>query len=331
MYRFIYDLKRKRIILGNLPFLGISYQGREKDLKYRERFSNKSEIKRVMKVALKYNVNFFAASSREFSDLSSLHLEAVKELEEEEEADIELIVCISIPLWIGGSKVNDYKRWKTHILYESERFGESVLQKALDDPILNLRPRWKELILSVKAYPLSQLRSRLKIDWRRWESSIDYFSDWNVAWIEPGSEIDFIALARTDLIGDLIDSIRDAGYRSLLGSHHLGVTGQLIRESGIGGFDGYVTPINKLGVMMFPSKKEVERASRRIRSEGKMLIAIKPFAGGRIPPKEALTYVYRNVEADACMIGVASVEEAEEDFRIAKQIILGEAAKSSYE
>jgi len=91
------------------------------------------------------------------------------------------------------------------------------------------------------------------------------------------------------------------------------------------GFDGYVTPINKLGVMMFPTRKEVEKAVEESRSRGRLIIAIKPFAGGRIRPKEALTYVFRRVKTDACMMGVASVREAEEDFKAARQILAGKS------
>lgn len=321
MYRLAFELKKQRIVLGNLPFLGISYQGREKDREYRERFSDKFEMKRVMKVALNYGVRFFASSSHRFNELSMLHLEAVKEIEEEEETEISLIACISIPLQIGGAKVNDYKRWKTHLVYESEKFGSTVLQRVLNDPILNFRPQWRENLRNVRPYVATQLQKDLKVDWKNWEDSVNRLADWRIAWIEPGSETDFLALARSDLLGELIDRTRDAGYRCLLGSHHLGATVPLLEESRIRRFDGYVTPINKLGVMMFPTQREAERAAGEARSRGKIVIAIKPFAGGRIRPREALTYVFRKVKADACMMGVASVKEAEEDFEAARQVL----------
>jgi len=79
-------------------------------------------------------------------------------------------------------------------------------------------------------------------------------------------------------------------------------------------FDGYVTPVNKLGIMMFPTQKAVENAVRKARKQGKLIVGIKPLAGGRIKPQEALSYVYKEIKADACMIGVSSVDEAKEDF-----------------
>jgi len=40
-------LKRARLILGNLPMLGVSYQGVEKDREYSERFKDKNEMKKL--------------------------------------------------------------------------------------------------------------------------------------------------------------------------------------------------------------------------------------------------------------------------------------------
>ena len=325
MYKLAFELKSQKIVLGNLPFIGISYQGREKDMEYREKFSDKSEIKKVMKVAVDYGIRFFSASSLGSADLSSLYLEAVKEIEEEEETNIRLISCISIPLRLGGSKVNDYRRWRTQLTYEIEKFGSNILHKALEDPVLNCRLGWKENLQSAKPYPIIQLQRRLQIDWKRWENSVNNFSEWEIAWIEPGSETDFLAISRSDLLGELVDRTREAGYRCLLGSHHLGVTASLLEEVGIKRFDGYVTPINRLGVMMFPTMREVEKAVRELRGKGKLIIAIKPFAGGRIRPKEALAYVFRKMKVDACMMGVASIEEAKEDFEAARQILADES------
>jgi len=282
MFRLAAELKMRRLILGNLPFLGISYQGRERDRECRERFSDKNEMKRVMRVAIDYGTRFFSASSHRFNELAPLHLEAIREVEEEEGTEIILISCISVPLKIGGAGVNDYKRWKTHVVYEAERFGRDVLRRTLEDPVLNCRPAWRENLVSARPYAEAQLQRRLSIDWGSWEESIDRLSSWRVGWIEPGSETDFLALSRIDLLGELIDRTRDAGYRCLLGSHHLGVTARLLGEAGLRGFDGYVTPINKLGVMMFPTRREAEEAARESRDRGRMIIAIKPFAGGRI-------------------------------------------------
>ena len=55
--------KLEKVIFGNLPLLGISYQGKDKDREYKEKFSEKDEIKKIMKIALKNGIRYFACSS----------------------------------------------------------------------------------------------------------------------------------------------------------------------------------------------------------------------------------------------------------------------------
>ena len=311
----------QRMILGNLPMLGISYQGRERDDEYKKRFSDKREMKRVMRVAIRFGVNLFAASSHGFNELAPTYLEAVEEVEEEAETDLSLITCISVPLELRGRRINDYRKWKTHLDYESEKFGIEVRGRFFEDPILNCRPSWKENLKLAKPYKARELNRELKADWRRWEESVEKLSDYRIAWMEPGSETDFLAISRTDLLEELLDRIHELGYRSLLGSHHLGTSVELIEEKKVKRFDGYVTPVNKLGVMMFPAQRVAENSIRRARKLGRLVVAIKPFGGGRIEPKEALRYVYRELKVDSCMMGVGSVKEAKEDFRTTESIL----------
>jgi len=314
-------LRKNRIVLGNLPMLGISYQGAMKDNEYKERFQDKAEMKKVIRVALNHGVRFFAASGRAFNQLASNYLEAVKEIEAEDEKRLRLIPCIDVPLRFKGKRIDDYRRWKTHLEYEARQFGKQIIQRYLEDPILNCRQGWKESINLAKPYKLDELINKLEIDWKIWEESINEFSNYNVTWIEPGSGTDFLAIARSDLLKELLDKTRKMGHHILLGSHHIGVSYQLISKELLKGFDGFVTPINKLGVMMFQTQKMVEKAIKDIKKQGKLIVAIKPFAGGRIPPKEALTYVFKEIEADACMIGVGSEAEAMKDFEVAGKVL----------
>ena len=76
--------------------------------------------------------------------------------------------------------------------------------------------------------------------------------------------------------------------------------------------------MNSMGVMMFPSR---DSAVEAIRAAKKPVIAIKPLAGGRLKPTEALEHIYRKMGIDFCMIGVGSEREAEEDFSIAHEIL----------
>jgi len=58
-----------------------------------------------------------------------------------------------------------------------------------------------------------------------------------------------------------------------------------------------------------------------VRATNRAVIAIKPLAGGRIEPREALRYVYGDQGICFCMIGVGSESEAMVDFTIASEIL----------
>ncbi len=314
-------LRKNRIVLGNLPMLGISYQGTVKDKEYKERFRDKAEMKKVIRTALKYGVRFFAASHRAFNQLAPTYLEAVSEVEAENETALWLIPCIDVPLRFRNNKIDDYRRWKTHLEYETKKYRRQILQRYLEDPILNCRQGWKEGLVEAKPYEHDELKKEMEIDWKIWEETITEFRDYNVAWVEPGSGTDFLAISRIDLLNELLDATRKMGHRVLLGSHHVGATHELITTRLLNGFEGFVTPINKLGAMMFPTQKQAEKAIKDAKKQGKLVVAIKPFAGGRIPPEEASSYVFKEVEADACMIGVGSEAEAMNDFQIAEEVL----------
>jgi len=316
-------LGKHRIILGNLPLLGVSYQGASKDGEYEERFRDKGEVKKVIKVALSHGVRFLAASSRAFNPLAQSYLDAVKEVEAEEEKEIRLIPCVDVPLRLKGRGVDDLRRWRTHLEYETASYGSQIRRRYLEDPILNCRRGWKEGLISAKPYGHGELVNDLRVDWKAWEASVNEFIGYNVGWVEPGSGTDLLAISRIDLLEELLEKTKRMGHRVLLGSHHFSVTSRLLFERDVKGYDGFVTPVNRLEAMKFPTQKVVEESIKDARKRNKLVVAIKPFAGGRVQPEEALAYVFRNVGVDACMVGVGSVAEAETDFRAAERVLSG--------
>ncbi len=70
--------------------------------------------------------------------------------------------------------------------------------------------------------------------------------------------------------------------------------------------------------MMFPTQ---QLAVEALKNSKKPVIAIKPLGGGRIEPKRAFHYVYDIVEADSCMVGIASSEEMEADLEAARNVL----------
>lgn len=317
------DIPVPRLILGHLPFVGESYQGSEKNREYTTKFSDKTNTVKILRIAVeKYGLTVTAAGVSSNSRLTRLFLEAVRETERLADTEIAIIPCIQIPLTIHGKPVDTYRRWLTYYEIERQLAEDIILDKYLEDPVLQCRRDWKtkfkETLHHSKPYGRKELKD-LQIDFESLEREITILEDYKILFAELGSETDFLALTdRLDLLETLVDRLHSTcGHRILLGVHHAGVTIPKLENSEIK-FDGYVTPINRMGVMMFPTSRLAVEA---IRVAKRPVIAIKPLAGGRIKSREALEYVYKEMEIDFCMIGVGSEREAEEDFSIAHKIL----------
>jgi hypothetical protein len=307
------------LVLGHMPLVGISYQSREKDEEYRERFSDANSMKRVIDAAISMGVERFAATTSGSSPLASLHLHVLRGIVDEG-CDIEIIPCVEIPVKLGDRRVDAFRRWATYLTFESKFYPE-VEQRILDDPILNFREGWKTKLPMSKPYDREEFQN-LSIDWKQIEDGLEQFVELPVTYLEPGSETDFLAMTRRfDLLGELVDMIKERGYGGvLLGVHHAGVTIPTLDEQ-LSGFDGYVTPLNPIGVMMFPTKTSAEKA---IEDTDKAVYAIKPLAGGRVKPRKAFNYIF-SFDVDGCMVGAASISEVKEDFNATIEALKAQA------
>jgi hypothetical protein len=303
------------LILGHLPIIGVSYQNKERDEEYRKRFSDENEMAKVIEAAIKMGVKKFASATPDSSPLASLHLRVLRNFADQG-FDVQIIPCLGIPLRLGDRKVDDYRRWATYLAYESRTYPE-VRQHMLDDPVLSFREGWRELLPTSKPYGERDFQA-LNVDWRQIEENMSYFTELPVQYIEPGSETDFLALTgRFDLLGELMDKILEAGFQgTLFGVHHAGVTIPKLEEE-LNHFDGYLTPLNSLGVMMFPTKTSAEAA---VNGTSRDVYAIKPFAGGRVEPRTAFTYVF-SLRVKGCIFGAGSISEVERDLGSAIEVI----------
>jgi hypothetical protein len=116
---------------------------------------------------------------------------------------------------------------------------------------------------------------------------------------------------------ELLDIIRDAGMIPGIGCHDPHV----ITVADEKGYDApcYYAPINKIGYYM--DFGESGSTLSIVKNAMKPVIAMKPLASGRIPPKEALEYIFSVPGVEGISIGIASEEEMEEDYTIAKRIL----------
>jgi len=311
------NLKPNKLILGHMPFVGVSYQSAKKDEEYRKRFSKISATRNVVEAAIKMGIHRFAGATPRSSPLSPIHLQVLG-LMIAEGHDIELLPCIEIPIKLGDIAINTFRRWATYASFEGQLYPE-VRQRMINDPILNFREDWKHRLSASKPYKDNDFR-KLTVEWSEIDENLQFFAELPVSYVEFGSETDFFAMTgRFDLLGEVVDTAKNHGFKNVLfGVHHAGMTIPLLKDK-LEGFHGYVTPLNPLGVMMFPTKLSAERA---IRSIEKAVFAIKPLAGGRVTPKRAFTYVF-NFKVEGCMIGVGSVAELKEDIKAAIEALKG--------
>jgi hypothetical protein len=311
-----------RVILGNMPFVGESYQGPNKNAEYVERFSKVENTIEILCKVVEFGVTVTSIMPSK-DKLSQLFWRALNKTINETGVEFALTPCIKIPLKIFNEPINDYRRWLTY--YEKEKhIGESMLKKYLEDPILLCREEWRKNFLQSLKHSKSYDRyeiNELEIDFNKVERNIEFLCSkgFDILFVEPGSEIDFLALIdRIDLIEKLIKLLNQRFNSPVfLGCHHAGSTIPILESTELK-FEGYVTPVNTLGALMLPSH---EHALKEIKRSEKRIVAIKTMAGGRIEPQEAYRYAFKTVGVDACMIGVASLNEVQEDLNCLQTIL----------
>lgn len=309
------------LILGSQPFLGESYQGEEKNRVYRDRFSDESFTARLLREAYRLGLDTVSVMTMSSNPLFHKLLRVLKNLREEG-LEFKVAPCVSIPLKIDETPVDDYRRWLTYYEYEAKLLGEkAVLSIYLQDPILLTRPGWKErfseLLMYGKPYTKTDFQ-RLKVDFRTIVENVQFYEDLGRPFVNIGSESDFLAIAeRLDLLGEIADVLRTIGYRCVVvSSHHAGSIIPLIEDSQLM-VDGYATPINPLGALMLPSMEYALNAVKKVRDK---VVAIKPMAGGRVGPSEAFKFLADN-GVKYSMVGVASTEELKAAVEASKYIL----------
>jgi hypothetical protein len=113
-----------------------------------------------------------------------------------------------------------------------------------------------------------------------------------------------------------MDKAKAFSFKKILfGVHHAGMTIPLLKPR-LEGYEGFVTPLNPLGVMMFPTRHSAENAVNKTK---KSVYAIKSLAGGRVKPRKTFKYLLKH-SIKGCMIGVGSIPELKESLKAAELI-----------
>ncbi len=305
-----------RLILGHLPFVGESYQGDARNAALATTFAHvENTIQVITRAVTGYGITAMAVGAASESLLSRHLLDAVRAVRTRTQVELTLIPCVRIPITLDGEPIDDYRRWVTYYALERRLVEDDLLWRYCHDPILLCRPGWAErfpaAVTRLAPYSSDEL-ARLHLDYEGLDAALASFHGDTVLLADVGSESDFLAMAgRLDLLEAFTGRLRRAlRCPVVLSLHHAGTSLPILEASDLD-VVGYVTPVNALGALMLPSQTHAVTA---IQASRKPVIAIKPMAGGRIPPRKAFDYVLREVGVAATMIGVASVAEVDADL-----------------
>lgn len=246
------------------------------------------------------------------NDQMKIHWEILSEISNNH-PDVSIIPNIGISLLLDGEPLDVYRRWAT-VIWSYKENTEKILRIVTKDKILQCRPNWEFLIS--KAVKENQKLSvkeieRVKLDLESIKRAIEKLAVFKIEFLEFGSEVDFlVASGRIDIIEELVDLGQTYGYPVGFGVHHAALTLPTLER--IEKIKGILTPINPIGMMMFPSQVEALKAIRNVQNREKRLIAIKALAGGLHPQvKESLRFLTQE-GIKRFMIGVSSLSELKE-------------------
>ena len=115
----------------------------------------------------------------------------------------------------------------------------------------------------------------------------------------------------------LLARIRSLGMLPGLSTH----CPETITVSDAAGYDveTYIQPLNSIG---FLCQVETDWCANVIRGAKHPCVCIKPLGAGRVMPPTGLAFAYENCKPnDTVVIGMLSIQEAEEDIEIARACI----------
>ncbi len=296
------------VILGNLPFIGVSYRGHHQELSLQATFSSTESVLQLLQAAYATGIRRFAIQVPE-NEQMQYHWNAMLQLSNST-PDISVIPNISIPLLLEQEPLEVYRRWATVIMAYGEK-KDKLLNRVSKDVILKCRPNWETQIveaISDKLFLNNFEIEGISLATKTIETVIDKLSAFDIEFLEFGSEVDFlVASNRLDLIEHLIEFGRSFGHSVGFGVHHAGLS--LPKLDKIDGVVGILTPVNHEGIMMFPSQQGALSAIENLQNLKKRLIAIKTLGGGNLTNVQRSISNLKQQNINQVMIGISSSSE----------------------
>jgi len=127
-----------------------------------------------------------------------------------------------------------------------------------------------------------------------------------------------------EFVEEILTEIKNQNvFSGLITAYPFKTTKKLINSPILDLFDFYMIPINKLGYMMDSEsfmEKERKELAKLLKKLDKKIIVNKILACGIQQPKEAFNFLKTLDYVDMVVIGIATEEEAEIDFKLLKNI-----------
>ena len=316
------NVQLPKLVMGIHPFDGVSYQNSEQDSKNLEMFGTVAPVSDVLRYAVEKQGLSVVQIDHMNPRLNRMHLQAIWETELVLKTTINLLAYILIPISLDG-ELTSYSH-KAHSTLYAKDFtvgGKDFAEKIYEDEILKytLEGSFDNLVTPDTVAPFTPHEiERLYIDYAVLEQYLGFFAGCDIFIADPGAEIDLLAATgRFDLINEYISFLRKRFKTVITSVHHAGSTIPLLEKEGID-VDGYLTPINELGMYMFPTR---DIAVDAIKQTNRPVIGMKPLAGGRYLGPKAFEYVFDTIGADSCMYGLGSCKQVQETTIAAKSVL----------
>jgi len=128
-----------------------------------------------------------------------------------------------------------------------------------------------------------------------------------------GSIVDELRLNEVEAF---VDEIRSAGIIPGLATHTPEITLPILLKRKLNA-TALMVPLNAAGVFL----ESVDKVLQLVSGSGKFIVAMKILGAGVIPPRQALNFIFAHEFIHSVALGVASIEEASETFRVASEVI----------
>ncbi len=301
-----------RLIMGIHPFDGYGYVGGDKDVFNADHFSHFDRIVQVISWVASQGITAVQ------TDHTALHLDrqqlvAVWKASQQLGVSLATVPFIFIPVTLDGQALDNRRIYATLDRAAWDLAGDTYRDYLKADPIVQYMGSGHGadsedfLVYHEEVPPFTHDEfARMVVDYELLNQHLGYFAGFDPFLADAGAEVDFLAIGgRFDLIEEYIAFLRRHYPAVVTSVHHPGVTIPLLEEREVS-FDGYITPVNKLGIFMLPTP---DTALAAIRAAEKPVISIKPMGGGRILGSEAFDYVLNDVGVAATMFGLGTIDE----------------------